>query len=86
MSFLFFLVGFLEKWTKSEKSGQLRGSLEMEKRPIAAVKDPLAAARPRGKVGPVLGSPRRSYCSQHNKMLCFVLFCYAVAPRTRLLD
>ena len=85
MSFLLFLVGFLEKWTKREKSGQLRGSFVAEKRSLAAAKvlevarDPLAATKPRGKVGPASGSgsPRRSYCSQHEK--CCVLFCSAIS-------
>ena len=63
MSFLLFLVGFLEKWTKREKSGQLRGSFAAAKRPLAAVKDPHAAARPRGKVGQASGLPWQRYCS-----------------------
>ena len=59
----------------------------MAKRPLAAekvleaakvlttAKDPHAAARQRGKVGPASGSPRRSHCSQHgNVVFCFVLF------------
>ena len=53
MSFPLFLIGFLEKWTKREQSGQLRGS-------FIAAKDPQAAARPRGKVGPASGSQRSS--------------------------
>ena len=51
MSFLLFLVGFMEKWTKREKSGQQWGSFAAVKRPLAAAKDPHTAARPRGKVG-----------------------------------
>ena len=65
-----FLVRFMEKWTKREKSGQLRGSFVAAKRPLAAAKvlatvkvlaaakDPHTVARPRGKVGSALGSPR----------------------------
>ena len=92
MSFLLFLVGFLEKWTKREKFGQLRGSFATAKRPLAAAKvlvvtkDHHTAARPREKVGPASGSGRRSYYSQHEKCYVLVLFCYSVAPRNRLLD
>ena len=75
MSFLLFLVGFLEKWTKKEKSGQLRKSFATEK-VLAAARDPLAATKPRGKVGLTSGSPRRSYYSHHEK--CCVLFCSAI--------
>ena len=69
MSFILFLVGFLEKWTKRAKSGQLRGSFETTKRPLitakvlAAAKASHAATRPRGKVGQASGLPRRSHCS-----------------------
>ena len=69
MSFILFLVGFLEKWTKREKSRQLQGSFASAKRPLivakvlAAAKDPHAAARPRGKVGQASGLPWRSHCS-----------------------
>ena len=62
-----------------KKYGQDRGS-------FAVVKGPLVAARPSGKNGPASGSPRRSYCSQHEKCCVLVLFCYSVAPRTHLLD
>ena len=73
-----------------EKSGQLRGSFAAAKRPLvaakvlAATKDPHAAVRPRGKVGPASGSPWRSSlrCSEavlllseatihRMEMLCF---------------
>ena len=60
MSFLLFLVGFMEKWTKREKSRQLWGFFAAAKRPLAAAKDPHVVARPRGKVGPASGSPWRS--------------------------
>ena len=75
-----FLVGFLEKWTKRENSGQLRGSFATAKRSLvgtkvlAAARDPLAAARPRAKVGPTSDSPRRSHCSQHENVVFLFRF------------
>ena len=48
----------------------------MVKRPLAAAKDPHAAARPRGKDGPASGSPRRSHCSPHEKGYVLVFFLF----------
>ena len=85
MNFLLFLVGFLEKWTKREKSGQLRGSFEMVKRPLAAAKvlaaerDSHAATRMRGKVGPTSGSLRRS--SQHGNVVFLFRFVFLLFRR-----
>ena len=80
--FSLFFVGFLEKWTKREKSGQLQGSFAAEKRSLVAAKDPHAAARPKG----MLARPwvlcdeaelRLSEATVHNMEMmcfCFVLF------------
>ena len=68
------------------KSGQDWGSFAAVKGPLAVAKQCFIAARPSGKNGPASGLPRRSYCSQHEKCCVLVLFCYSVAPRTRLLD
>ena len=69
-----------------KKSGQDRGSFTAVKGPLAAAKQCFVAVRPSGKNGPASGSPRRSYCSQHEKCCVLVLFCYSVALRTCLLD
>ena len=82
MSFLLFLVGFLEKWTKREKSRQLRGSFATAKRSLATAKvlstakDPHTAMRLRGKVGLASGSPRRSHCSQHGNIVFLFRFVF----------
>ena len=69
-----------------KKYGQDRWSFAATKGPLAAAKQCFAAARPMGKVGPASGSPRRSYCSQHEKCCFLVLFCHFIAQRTRLLN
>ena len=68
MRFIVFLVRFVEKGPKTRNSGQCRGS-------FVAAKDPHAVARPRRRIFPSSGSPRRN--TIHNmEMLCFcfVLF------------
>ena len=50
MSFLLLLVGFMEKWTKRKKSGQLRGVLHSDK------ETPRSGEGPRNGEG----SPHRS--------------------------
>ena len=80
MSFLLFLVGFLEKWTKREKYGQLRGSVAATK-VLAAAKDPNAVVRTRGKVGPASGSPWRSHCSQHGNVVFLFRFVFPLFRR-----
>ena len=86
MSFLLFLVGFLEKWTKREKSGQLRGSFAAAKRSLATTKvlatsrDPSSLQSQEGRLA--LPQFRRCEAIVHSmKMLCFVLFCYSIIPR-----
>ena len=92
MSFLLFLVGFMEKLTKRENFGQLRGSFAAAKRPLtaakvlAAAKDPHSATRLRRKIGPASGLLRRNHYSQHEKCCVLVLFYYFVIPRTCPLD
>ena len=52
------------KRAENSKIWDFRGSFAVAKRPfavakvVAAAKDPHAAARPKGKVGPALGLPR----------------------------
>ena len=60
MRFIVFLVRFVEKGPKTANSGQCRGSFTAVKRPLAAAKDPHAVARPRRRIFPSSGSPRRS--------------------------
>ena len=81
MSFPLFFVGFLEKWTKREKYGQLRGSFAAAKRPLATVKDSHATARPRGKVGPASGSPQRSHYSMHGNVMFLFRFVFSLFQR-----
>ena len=89
MSFLLFLVGFLEKWTKRENFRQLRGSFAVAKRPLTAAKIPTPQ---RGREGRLARSRVRRGVAQlcHNVVVlcrdeatvhsmemlcfCFVLF------------
>ena len=92
MSFLWFLVGFLEKWMKSCKYGQAVGVLRH------GVETPHCSGGPRHGVAfhavvwpsGEFGHPRvrNGVATVHNMENCcvLVLFCYSVAPRTCLLD
>ena len=48
---------------------------------LAAVKDPHVAARPRGKVCPASGSPRRSHYSQHGNVVFLFRFVFPLFRR-----
>ena len=87
------LVGFLEKWAKREKSGQLRGSFAAAKRPLvsekvlAAAKDPSPRQRTpchgeaEREVGQASSSPRRSHCSQHGNVVFLFRFIFPLFRR-----
>ena len=48
---------------------------------LAAAKDPHAAARPRGKVGPASGSPQQSHCSKHGNVVFLFRFVFPLFRR-----
>ena len=92
MTFLWFLVGFMEKWVKSCKSGHPVGVLRHN------VETPCRSGGPRhGVAFHATAWPsgefdhsrvRRDVATVHNmeNYSVLVLFYYSVAPRTRLLD
>ena len=51
------ISGKMDKMIKN--MGKLSGSFAAAKTPLVVAKDSHTAARPRGDVGPALGSPRR---------------------------
>ena len=91
MSFLLFLVGFLEKWTKRENFGQLR--LRIGEETPRNDEGPHSSEGSRRREAEREGWPsleflRRGEATVHSMENCCVsvLFCFSVAPRTGLLD
>ena len=91
LEYLRVLVEFSRKRHKNSKIWDFWGSYAAAKVHAAAkahatVKGSYATTWLRRKNGSTSSFPWRSHCSQHGKLLFLVLFCYSVAPRTRLLD
>ena len=97
---LWIILGFLVQFMKKEMKSANLGNFRVLRRgvgiPRSGVGIPRSSLGPcqgvacprRGvaerEVWTSLGTPRRSYCSQHRNFC--VLFCFSVAPKSCLLD
>ena len=81
MRFIVYLVRFVEKRPKTANSGQCQGSFAPAKKPLLVAKDPHAAARPRRRIFPSSGSPRRSHSSQQGNVVFLFHFVFPLFRR-----